>query len=72
MKLKRNVNMNTLVAKLEQLNGESNVLQGHFKEAIRLFDNNKLGIAELNYNMDEDLARFTHTYEKIQELLRGF
>lgn len=71
MRLKKNVNMNSIVGRLEQLQQEAGVLIKAFKDAIQLFDNNKLGISELDYKIDEDVMRFNNTHDKIQELIRN-
>lgn len=71
MKLRKNINMNSVVARLEQLQQEAAVLVKNFRDIMQLFDNTKLGISELNYNMEEDLGRFHQTYSKIDELIRS-
>lgn len=63
--------MNSIVGRLEQLQQEAGVLIKAFKDAIQLFDNNKLGISELDYKIDEDVMRFNNTHDKIQELIRN-
>ena len=71
MRLKKNINLNSIVARLEQLQQEAGVLIKAFRDVIQLFDNNKLGISELNYQIDEDVTRFNNTFEKVNELIRG-
>ncbi len=63
--------MNSIVGRLEQLQQEAGVLIKAFKDAIQLFDNTKLGIAELDYRIDEDVARFNNTHDKVNELIKG-
>ena len=63
--------MNSITARLEQLQQEAGVLIKAFKDAIQLFENNKLGITELDYRIDEDVSRFNNTFEKINELIRN-
>lgn len=72
MKLRKNVNYNTVIKHLQELNDISSALQLDFKKVIGLLEDNKLGIAEVNYNFDEDIIRFKNTFGKIEELIRGF
>lgn len=72
MKLKKNVNINSAIERLAEIQNQANSLAADFRQAVKLFDDSKLGIAELNFNIDEDLMRFRHTFAKIEELIKGF
>lgn len=71
MKIKKNVNMNSIIVRLEELSAQSLGLANDFKKAIALLDDTKLGIGELNYNIDEDLMRFERTYTKVYDLIKS-
>lgn len=71
MKLKKNVNYNTVIAKLAELQELSQGLQGDFRKVIGLLEDSKLGITEIDYKLDEDLVKFKNTFGKIEELIRG-
>lgn len=71
MKLKKNVNMKTLIARFQELQNEAAVLISLFTQASSLLDDGKLGITELNMKMDEEVMRFHSTYGKIEELMKN-
>lgn len=71
MKFKKNVNINSLIERLKELQQHTSVLQNDFTHITKLFDDSKLGISELNYNLDEELARFKNCFAKIEELIRS-
>lgn len=71
MKLRKNVNINSLVERFKQIQNEAGILANHFQQSIQLFDDTKLGISELNFKIDEDVQRFYNTYAKIEDLIRG-
>ena len=71
MRLKKNVQMNSLVERLKQLQQEAGTLAAHFTQAVALFNDTKFGINEINFNIDEDVMRFNSTYGKIEELIKG-
>lgn len=71
MKLKKNVNMISVVERLKELNNYSSELANDFTRAAQILDDSKLGIPELNLNCDESLARFHNCYNKISDLIKG-
>lgn len=71
MKLKKNNNINTLIERFAEMQNQCANLSTDFKQAIKLLDDSKLGITELNFNIDEELMRFNHTFLKIEELIKN-
>lgn len=72
MKLKKNVNMNSVVERFKELQNHCGTLASDFTKAIQILDDSKLGITELNYNIDEEVMRYRNTINKIEDLLKGF
>lgn len=70
MKLKKNVNLNSLVERLKQVQQEANILANHFQQAATLFNDTKFGIEALDYKIDEDLARYFGTCERIENMVK--
>ena len=71
MRLRKNANIATLILRLEEQVTHAQSLIKDFKYVSGLLGDNKLGIQELNYNIDEDVLRFNHTHSKIEDLLKG-
>lgn len=71
MKIKKNVNMNSLVARLGELSDHATTVANDFKRAIQIFDDVKLGVTELDYRIDEEVMRLKHAYAKVEDLLKG-
>lgn len=71
MKIKKNVNINSAIERLKQLQGEAGALINSLTEANNVFSNTKLGVGELNLGIEEELMRFANTYSKIEELIKG-
>lgn len=71
MKIKKHVNINSVIARFDEMIQHCNVLKADFIQAIQLLDNAKLGISELNFNIDEEVARYRNTFAKLEDLLRS-
>jgi hypothetical protein len=72
MKLRRNANYSTIINRLKDLSEQSSALQKDYAEVMRLLEDPKLGISEVDYKMEEDVMRFKSCFEKIEELMRSF